>query len=104
MNINNISNATIHKLTRHEIGELDLVCHGVMTYKGELKKRRQGFRVEIVNDWQVNFIGSNCTVECIKIQPSGDFEEGTIEWAFRIRRESGYDEWPGVLFGIDFFR
>ena len=37
MNINNISNATIHKLDRYEIGELDLVCHGVITYKGELK-------------------------------------------------------------------
>ena len=104
MNINNISNATIQKLDRYEIGELDIVCHGVITYKGELKKRRQGFRVEYVNDWQVNFIGTNVTVECIKIQPSGDYEDGVIERAFRVRRESGYDEWPGVLFGCDFIK
>lgn len=103
MDINSIKNETLAKLTAEEIGELGLLNLGVMTYRGELKSRRQGFKTEKVSEIQTNFnhIGYPFTVEFIKIQQTGDTEE----WAMRVYYpDKGYNIHLIPLAGIDFLK
>lgn len=107
MKIQNIKNETIHKLNRHEIGDLGLVNHGVMLYKGELKTRKPGLKRTVVNDWQINFEGTVAVLEFIKIEPTLT----ETEWAMRIRQKSIYPDMDDFyiedinpLLGCDFFR
>lgn len=103
MNIQNISNETIHKLNASEIGELGLVNHGVFTYHGELKTRKQGFKREVVSDWQTNFYSSNdYRVEFIKIEQTSE----KTDYAMRVydMDNERYSEMFHILFGCDFFR
>lgn len=44
--VNEIKNETIAKLTRDEIGKLGLLNVGVYTYKGTLKCRVKGSRLQ----------------------------------------------------------
>ena len=101
MNINELSNETISKLNRNEIGFFGLFNKGVYTYKGLLKSRKQGYKTQ-KGDMQVSFIGETHTVEMIKIQSLGD----EAEYAMRV-----YDNYTGeyvtdysVLAGCDFFK
>lgn len=55
MNINEIKNSTIAKLTAEEVGTLGLLNMGVMTYNGELKARRQGYKAVKVSDIETHF-------------------------------------------------
>jgi len=103
MNIQNISNETIRKLNAPEIGELGLVNHGVFTYHGTLKTRKQGFTREVVSDWQTNFVSSNgYRVEFIKIEQTSD----KPDYAMRVydMSKERYSEEFHILFGCDFFR
>ena len=107
MNIQNIKNETLHKLNRHEIGDLGLCNHGVMLYKGELKSRVMGVKRVVVNDWQINFEGTVAVLEFIKIEPT----LAENEWAMRIRQkaiqpgmEEFYSEDLNPLVGCRYFR
>ena len=83
LNINSIENKTLRKLNRHEIGALDLVNHGVMLYKGELKSLVRGFSCVRSKDGCEVVFTSNTQLrryEFVKIEPSGE----ETEWAMRI--------------------
>lgn len=106
MNINNIKNETLHKLTAEEIGDLDLCNYGVGLYRGELKSRKRGFKTVVVSDHEVHFVADVCRVEFVEIVARGEVKE----WAGRIYKfEShpfgeGYDTFPMVLQGVGFFK
>ena len=68
MDISRIKNETLHKLTWEEIGTLGLLNEGIVTYRGTLKARAKGYKTEVINEWQTNFIGEFFRVEFIKIQ------------------------------------
>ena len=105
MNIQNISNETIHKLNASEIGELGLVNYGVFTYHGELKTRKHGFKREVVSDWQTNFCPEERSffrLEFIKIEQTGDMPD----YAMRVYDTdyNRYSEIPFNALARDFFR
>ena len=101
--INRVRNETLHKLTWEEIGELGLNNYGVWTYHGELKSRRQGYKREVINEWQINFKGSNeYRAEFIKIQQTSE----NTDWALRVYNEQleTYTVHVHPLLGIDFLK
>ena len=97
-----IKNSTLAKLDRHEIGALGLYSKGIMTYKGTLKSRKQGWKTEKVNEYQTNFVGEHTTIEFIQIVASGD----EPEYAMRVRRnaEDMYETDVMPLWGVDYFK
>lgn len=102
MNIQNISNETIRKLNAREIGELDLVNNGVLTYHGTLKARKQGLKREVVNEWQTNFYNEVYRIEFIKIEQTSE----TTDYAMRVydgTREE-YLKNFNILYGCEFFK
>ena len=101
MNINRIENATLAKLNRDEIGVLGLLNCGVITYMGELKSRRNGWKTETTKD-QVNFIGTKQRVEFIRIEKLSD----RPEWAMRVYDLVEEQYWTVVhpLTGLDFMK
>ena len=101
--INKVKNETLHKLTWQEIGELGLNNYGVFTYHGELKTRRQGYKREVINEWQINFKASNeYRLEFIKIQQTSE----NTDWALRVYNEQleTYNVQFNILAGIDFLK
>jgi hypothetical protein len=99
-----ISNATLHKLTTEEIGELGLCNHGIMLYKGNLKSRRNGWKTERPTEWQTNFIGTWQRVEFIRLPLNPLL--GVDEFAMRIY-DLRKDEYMTQLFplaGLDFLK
>ena len=107
INIQNIKNNTIAKLTADEIGELGLVNYGVMTYKGQLKSRVKGYKTERVGDSEVHFIDDDpeygrTEFQFIRIDDGGDETE---HWAMRIYSGGLYfDSVYSPLNGLRFFR
>ena len=103
LDINRVQNATLHKLTWSEIGELGLNNYGVFCYHGTLKTRKQGFKKEIVNEWQTNFIASNnYRVEFVKIEQTDD-EPNYAMRVYDTELET-YTVHINVLLGCDFFK
>ena len=103
MNINNVQNETIHKLNWTEIGELGLINYGVFTYHGQLKTRKQGFKKEIVNEWQTNFIGNNhYRFEFIKIEQTHE----DTDYAMRVYNTEleSYNVHFHILTGLEFLK
>lgn len=102
MTINELKNETISRLDRHEIGFFGLINHGVYTYKGILKSRKQGFKTVKVNDYQTDFVGNAITVEAIKIVSTS----GEAEYAFRVKDNEAckYVMNYNVLLGCQFFK
>ena len=99
---NKITNKTIAKLDRNEIGIFGLYSNGIYTYRGTLKARRQGWKTVKVDEKQTNFVGEHTVIEFIQIVPSGD----EPEWAMRVKNldtDSYMNEYP-VLWGCDFFK
>ena len=102
IDINRISNETLHKLTWEEIGELDLLNHGVMTYHGELKSRVKGWKRETVSEYQTNFVSPfGLTVEFITTQKTN---LGGTEYAYRVREDGKYAEQVNPLGGLKFIK
>ena len=115
MNIQNIKNSTISKLTANEVGELGLVNYGVGLYKGDLKSRVNGLKTVKVSENEIWFCGTSSRIEFIKLA-SVNPVDGRQEWAARIWRESilrdsvfqnedgKYEEYPMGITGCRFFR
>lgn len=102
MNVNTIKNETIRKLNWREIGDFGLINYGVITYHGQLKTRKQGFKREVVNDWQTNFVGIGCRIEFVRIEQTSE----DTDYAMRIydmERET-YIDTLNMLFGCEFFK
>jgi len=98
---NQIKNETIAKLNREEIGTLGLYNRGIMTYKGTLKSRRNGFKTIKVNDIQTNFENDAYKIEFIKIEKMHDEDE----YAMRLfNNESNEYVTFMPLLGIEFFK
>lgn len=107
MNIQNIKNETLHKLTAREIGDLGLVNYGVGLHRGELKSRRRGLTAKKVNDYEVHFEGTAARIEFIQIVAEGE----TKEWAARIWRKASYpnqkeeyETYPMGIVGCEYFK
>lgn len=102
MNINRIKNETLRKLTWMEIGELDLNNYGVFTYHGELKARKKGFKTEVINEWQTNFVKSDYRIEFVKIEQT-DEDANYAMRIFDTERET-YITQVNMLLGCEFFK
>lgn len=104
MDIQKIKNETLTKLTAEEIGNFGLLNVGFMTYRGQLKARRQGFKTEKVSDTQTNFVHNvyHYRVEFIRIQQTVDETEWVMRWFdTELNR---YHDWVNPLAGVDFFK
>jgi len=103
MNINNIKNETLAKLTAKEIGELGLLDCGVMTYKGQLKTKRNGFTVEN-GDGVRSFTNSKTDMryDFVKIQSVDDVDHYAMR-VYDIFCET-YCDFLQPLAGIDFLK
>lgn len=100
MNIQNIKNETLAKLTSKEIGALDLLNHGVMTYRGQLKSRVKGFKMVKVSEIETHFTLGG-TFEFVEIQSDDDEKH----FAMRCRDEDGkYLEFVAPLAGLPFLK
>lgn len=104
MDIQKIQNDTLAKLTAEEIGDLDLLNHGVITYRGQLKSRCRGYETLKVSDKETHFISEAGwgVAEFIEIVSDGEEKH----YAFRVR-EAGtdkYEEMVMPLAGLQFFR
>lgn len=100
--INNVQNETLRKLNWHEIGLFGLNNYGVYTYHGQLKTRKQGFKREVVSDWQTNFLGMGCRIEFVKIEQT-DTDTNYAMRVYDVERET-YITAVNVLLGCDFFK
>lgn len=67
IDLSEISNFAISKLTRDQICGLGLMSAGICTYQGELKKRVKGFKTSIITDRIQHFEDENVRWEVIKI-------------------------------------
>lgn len=108
MNIQNVKNETLMKLTAKEIGELGLLNYGVMTYKGVLKQRVKNFKTVKVSEKETWFTveDEGWRVEFIEIQaPSPLALDDEKHFAMRNWNEQfGYNEHLAPLAGLPFLR
>lgn len=109
VDINKIENKTLAKLTRDEIGLLDLVNNGVGLYRGDLKTRYNGMKRQTEDGVTFWFEGTTARIEFTEIV--GTDPEGRREWAARIYRkpsdtnaEGHYETYPMGIIGCDYFR
>ena len=98
-----VSNSTLAKLDRNEIGFFGLAGAAIWTYRGELKTRYNKMkRQEMENGFF--FEGTNhLRVEFVKIVSD---EEGVDHWAGRIfnTEKNVYEEYGPGVYGCNFFR
>lgn len=103
-NINNISCATLHKLTWREISELGLLNDGVWTLKGNLKARKAGYKTVKVNSYVTSFESAEGYIEFTELAN----EEGDENKNYAVRvygsQECGYVRVHSPLFALDFFK
>lgn len=108
INIDRITNKTLSKLTKTEIGDLDLVNYGVGLYRGDLKTRYNGMKRQTEDGVTFWFEGTGSRIEFTEIVNTDP--EGRREWAARIFRKdespSGghYETYPMGIAGCGFFR
>ena len=69
IDLSEISNHAISKLTRDQICGLGLMSAGICTYHGELKKRVKGFKTRLFTDTIQYFENDDVRWEFIKIVP-----------------------------------
>ena len=105
ININEVKNSTLAKLTAEEIGALGLCNYGVGLYKGELKTRYNGMArhtADGVTFWFESRGQRPMDVEFTRIQSDSE----TPHWAARVffRQEGRYDELPMGIYGCNFIR
>ena len=102
IDLSEISNYTISKLTRNEICSLGLTNIGIYTYKGALKKRVKGLKTTAKTDTLQYFENDNLRWEVIKIIPVA-YE---CEYAVRLfnKTTDEYETFYPVLNGCEFFK
>lgn len=102
IDLSEISNYTLSKLTRNEIYGLGLMNAGICTYHGELKKRVKGFKTRILTDGSQYFEDYNARWEVIKIVPS-IFKN---EYAVRLfnKHLECYEDFYPVLIPTNFLK
>ena len=102
IDLSDISNYALSKLTRNEICGLGLMNAGICTYQGELKKRVKGFKTRMINDRIQYFENDNVRWELIKIVP------GSVknEYAIRLfnKHLECYEEFYPVIIPTNFFK
>ena len=102
IDLSDISNYALSKLTRDEICGLGLMNAGICTYQGELKKRVKGFKTRMINDRIQYFENDNVRWELIKIVPRSVKNEYAIR-LFNKHLECYEDFYP-VLIPTNFFK
>lgn len=102
IDLSEISNYTLSKLTRNEIGCLGLMNIGIYTYKGTLKNRVKGFKTTAKTDTLQYFENDKIRWEFIKIVPVA-YE---CEYAVRLfnKTTDEYETFYPVLNGCAFFK
>ena len=102
IDLSEISNYTLSKLTRNEIGCFGLYNMGIYTYKGALKKIVKGFKITAQCHNVVYYENDNVRWEIIRIIPVA-YES---EYAVRLyNKETGeYETFYPVLNGCEFFK
>lgn len=102
IDLSNISNYTLSKLTMAEIWSLGLADAGISTYQGELKKRVKGFKTRLITDRIQYFEDDNVRWEVIKIVPRSIKNEYAVR-LFNKHLECYEDFYP-VLTPTNFFK
>ena len=102
IDLSEISNYALSKLTRNEICGLGLMNAGIFTYQGELKKRVKGFKTRIITDRIQYFESEHERWEVIKIVPR-NFKN---EYAVRLfnKHLDCYEEFYPVIIPTNFFK
>ena len=102
INLSQISNYTLSKLTRDEIYCLGLMTAGIYTYHGALKSRVKGFKTTLKTDTIQYFENDDVRWEVIKIVPR-NFKN---EYAVRLfnKRLECYEDFYPVLIPTPFFK
>ena len=102
IDLSEISNYALSKLTREEICGLGLMNAGICTYQGELKKRVKGFKTRMINDRIQYFENDDVRWEVIKIVPRSVKNEYAVR-CFNKHLECYEDFYP-VLIPTNFFK
>lgn len=109
LNIDMIENKTLAKLTKEEIGALDLVNYGVGLYRGDLKTRYNGMKRQTNDGVTFWFEGATARIEFTEIVSTDP--EGRREWAARVFRKPDdlnnvghYETFPLGIIGCEYFR
>lgn len=106
MNIQNIKNSTLAKLTAKEIGELGICNYGVGLYKGELKTRRAGVTRKSEDGVVFTFEYNVVRYEFIALPSTDEMYWEGKHWALRIfdKLAGKYTEYPTGIIGCEFIR
>ena len=102
INLSQISNYTLSKLTRDEIYCLCLMNAGICTYQGELKKRVKGFKIRLITDRIQYFENDEVRWEAINIVPRSVKNEYAVR-CFNKHLECYEDFYP-VIIPTNFFK
>ena len=96
IDLSEISNYALSKLTMAEIWGLGLMNAGISTYQGELKKRVKGFKTRIITDRIQYFEDDNVRWEVIKIVPRSIKNEYAVR-LFNKHLACYEDLYPGLI-------
>ena len=102
IDLSEISNYTLSKLTRNEICCLGLQNVGIYTYKGALKKIVKGFKITAIAHNVVYYENDKVRWEIIRIIPSAYESEYAVRLYNKETRE--YETFYPVLNGCEFFK
>ena len=102
VDLSEISNYALSKLTMAEIWGLGLMDAGISTYQGELKKRVKGFKTRIITDRIQYLEDENVRWEVIKIVPRSVKNEYAVR-LFNKHLECYEDFYP-VIVPTNFFK
>ena len=102
INLSQISNYTLSKLTRDEIYCFGLINAGIYTYQGKLKSRVKGFKTTLKTDTIQYFEDDSVRWEVIKIVPH-NFKN---EYAVRLfnKHLECYEDFYPVIIPTNFFK
>lgn len=103
IDLSEISNYALSKLTRKEIYGLGLMNAGICTYQGALKKRVRGFKTRMITDRIQYFEDDNVRWEVIKIVPRSVDNEYALR-LFNKHIECYEDFYPVLIIPARFFK
>lgn len=103
IDLSEISNFAISKLTRDQICGLGLMSAGICTYQGSLKKRVRGFKTRMITDRIQYFEDDNVRWEVIKIVPRSVDNEYAVR-LFNKHLECYEDSYPVLVIPARFFK
>ena len=102
IDLSDISNYAVSKLTRDQICGLGLMSAGIYTYQGDLKKRVKGFKTRLITDRIQYFENDDVRWEVIKIVQCSVKNEYAVR-CFNKHLECYEDFYP-VLIPTHFFK